>query len=362
MYKNSFTKTLVHIILILLIIFLFSLTRDFLGPIYSVIILLLTPLILSVYLFYAFRPIRNKLYQWTKSKNISALITFLLFILTIVVLLTVITSMIYSQSASFLQTFDLNQTIKSNNFKLPAPIEQYVPTNELINNLQSWLQKTIGSLPKQISNFVSNIGTIGSLGLLILLAFFYLLKDEEVLVENVKDINLGKYHKEILDIFRQIHETLEVYISGQITVVAILGILMFIGYKIIGIEYALSLALIAFVMDFIPFVGPFIGAAPAVLVGLTMGPGMVVKVIILTLVVQQIESNLVTPNVMGRKMDIHPFMVILVVLICMNLFGVLGALIATPLYMVIKIIFHGLQKIYYKKKMMCPIDEEKASS
>lgn len=355
MIKSSFTKYLVNITLVLLIIFLFSITSDFLKPIYNVLMFLLTCLILSVYIFYAFRPIRDRLTQWTKKPTLSAALTFILFLIILAALLSATVNIIYTQSMVFLQGLNFEKILSLNRSELIDRLEDFVPLQDLVQRLQSWLQGSAGKIPSKIGGILGNIGSITSNSLIIILGFFYILKDEDLIVEKIQGFGFGTYHNDILEILSRIHKTLKTYIAGQILVAFVLGILMLIGYLIIGLDYAISLALIAMMMNFIPFIGPFLGAAPAVLVALTISPTMILKVIIVSIIVQQAEGNLITPNIMGKKLDIHPFIVILAVLVCINLFGILGALIASPLYMVIKIIIEGIRKVRMKKKNMCSI-------
>ncbi|MDY3119005.1 MAG: AI-2E family transporter [Peptoniphilus sp.] len=355
MKKSKVLEPLITIALILLIILLFSMTRQFFGPIYNILMSLIVPLILAIYIFYAFRPIRDKLTQWTKKPGLSAVLTFLLFIAITLGLLYITFTMIYDQASSFLRDLDMNALLKYSNSDVFQEINRYVNLNSYVDKFETWLQGIAGDIPRFIANALSNIGAIGSLLLLMILGLFYLLKDEDDAVKTIHYLARGKYYSRIMEILSQIHRTLETYISGQILVAGVLGVLMFIGYTIIGLKYKLSLAAIALVFNFIPFIGPFLGAAPAVLVGLTMGGGMVIKVIVVSIVVQQLEGNVITPNIMGNKLNIHPFVVILAVMICANLFGVLGALIASPLYMCIKIIVKGIRNERFDNKKQCII-------
>ena len=362
MKRSKLIESLVTIALIFLIILLFSVTRQFLSPLYKVIMSLIVPLILAIYIFYAFRPIRDKLTQWTKKPGLSAVLTFLLFIAITVGLFYITLTMIYEQASGFLSDLDVNAIIQYSNSDLFKEINQYVNLSSYMDKFESWLQGFAGDVPRLLASGLSNVGAVGSLLLLMILGLFYLLKDEDHAVEAIHYLARGKYYDRIMDVLSQIHRTLETYISGQILVACILGVLMFIGYAIIGLKYKLSLAAIALVFNFIPFIGPFLGAAPAILVGLTMGGGMVIKVIVVSILVQQLEGNVITPNIMGNKLDIHPFVVIVAVMICANLFGVLGALIASPLYMCLKIIIKGIRNERFDSKNQCAIPEEKPES
>ena len=362
MKRSKLIESLITLALIFLIILLFSVTREFLSPLYSVIMSLIVPLILAIYIFYAFRPIRDKLTQWTKKPGLSAVLTFILFIAITVGLFYITFTMIYEQATSFFKDFDLNALVHYTHTDMYKQINEYVPLDNYVEKFEGWLQGFAGDVPRLLASGLSNIGAVGSLLLLMILGLFYLLKDEDDAVKAIHYLARGKYYDRIMDVLGQIHKTLETYISGQILVACILGVLMFIGYTIIGLKYKLSLAAIALVFNFIPFIGPFLGAAPAVLVGLTMGGGMVIKVIVVSILVQQLEGNVITPNIMGNKLDIHPFVVIVAVMICANLFGVLGALIASPLYMCLKIIIKGIRNERYDNKNQCAIPEEEPES
>ncbi|MBS6525949.1 MAG: AI-2E family transporter [Peptoniphilaceae bacterium] len=361
MTKSKLNENLITVALIFLIILLFSTTRKFLSPVYNVIMSLIVPLILAIYIFYAFRPVRDKLTQWTKKPGLSAVLTFLLFIAITIGLFYVTFTMIYDQAASFFSDFDVKALASYSQSDFYKQINDYVPLGDYIAKFEAWLQGFAGDIPRLLGKGLSNIGAVGSLLLLMVLGLFYLLKDEDDAVKAIQYLARGKYYERIMDILGQIHRTLETYISGQILVACILGVLMFIGYTVIGLKYKLSLAAIALVFNFIPFIGPFLGAAPAVLVGLTMGGGMVMKVIVVSILVQQLEGNVITPNIMGNKLDIHPFVVIVAVMICANLFGVLGALIASPLYMCLKIIINGIRNERFDNKNQCAIPEEEGA-
>lgn len=127
---------------------------------------------------------------------------------------------------------------------------------------------------------------------------FYLLKDDRIFHKKFMSIMPKAYIKEIRDGLRDIDKVLSMYISSQLLVSFILGVIMFIGYLIIGLPNAL---LMAFCNDnkYNSILGPFLGAAPAVLMALTIDMKMVLKVIILAVIVQQAEGDLITPKLSG---------------------------------------------------------------
>ncbi|SIC93771.1 putative permease [Mycobacteroides abscessus subsp. abscessus] len=143
-----------------------------------------------------------------------------------------------------------------------------------------------------------------------------------------------------------IDKTLSTYIIGQFIIAFADGVLMYIGYLIIGLDYALVLALFATFLTVVPFLGPLLGIIPAIFVGLMQEPFMVIKILIVLVAVQQLEGNLITPQVMGKRLNIHPLTVILVLLVAGSLYGFIGILVAIPFYSVVKVIVRDFWKFY----------------
>lgn len=100
-------------------------------------------------------------------------------------------------------------------------------------------------------------------------------------------------------------------------------------------------------MNMIPFIGPWIALAPAIVVALIQDPILVIWVCVVTLVAQQLESNLITPNIMGKSLDVHPLTVITIVLAAGNIGGFIAIIIAIPTYAVLKAI---VKNIYEERK------------
>lgn len=116
------------------------------------------------------------------------------------------------------------------------------------------------------------------------------------------------------------------------------GILCYIAFTLIGLDYALILALVAMVTNVIPFLGPWLGTIPAVIVGLLHSPLKALLVILLVVIIQQIESNILQPQVMGKKLSMHPVTVLSLILVAGSFAGIIGMLLAVPLYAVGKVI------------------------
>lgn len=174
--------------------------------------------------------------------------------------------------------------------------------------ITEWLRSLETNLTDIASNLAGNITTYlgvvaSAIIVLIVVPFvlFYLLKDGERLPKRIISFLPKKYKYEVGEILDEMDDALSNYIQGQIIVSFCVGILIYIGYLIIDLKFALILAFIALFTNFIPFIGPWIGTAPGVIVGLFESPLQALLVVIVAVVVQQIESNLISPQVMGKN-------------------------------------------------------------
>jgi len=160
-----------------------------------------------------------------------------------------------------------------------------------------------------------------------------------------------KYVTKINSILAEMNRLLSFYVQGLAIVCLCVGILSYIGFLIIGLDYALILAIFIMVANIVPFLGPFIGAIPAVIVGLLESPLMMLQVIAVIVIVQQVESLLISPQVMGRKLALSPLAIILVVLVAGRLGGIVGIILAIPIFTMFKIIVsHIYEQIQLNRK------------
>jgi predicted PurR-regulated permease PerM len=158
------------------------------------------------------------------------------------------------------------------------------------------------------------------------------------------------FKEEGLNILKETGETISSYIHGQVAVALTVGIMVLIGYFIINLPFALVMGLVVTVTYFIPYIGLFLGATPAVIVAFFDSPTKVLLVLLVIIISQQIESNLLSPLILGKSLDIHPATIIILLLAAGNLAGVLGMILAVPSYAVVKTIVLNAIKILKARK------------
>ena len=149
---------------------------------------------------------------------------------------------------------------------------------------------------------------------------------------------------------RRVWDDIEVkvggWVRGQLTLMAIVGVVSAIGYYFIGLQYWPALALFIAIAEAIPLIGPYIGTAPAILVALTQpggGLGTVLIVVLFAIVLQTIEANVLIPRVMKNSVGISPLVVIVSILFGSVIAGLAGALVAVPLAGAIQVVIQDLK-------------------
>ncbi|MEQ6354683.1 AI-2E family transporter [Lysinibacillus sp. M3] len=223
---------------------------------------------------------------------------------------------------------------------------------DLIDNMANYVQDIAFAASKGLVSFLQSVVSVSLLAILIPFFFIFMLKDHEKFAPSVYKYFSGERREWVKKTLSEIDGVLRSYIQGQLQISFLLALIMYVGYLIIGLEYSLLLVIFAFFMNMIPFIGPWIAFTPALIVAVVQDPVLVIWVSVVTLVAQQIDSNFITPNVMGKTLDIHPLTVITVILAAGNIAGFIGIIIAVPFYAVLKVIASNIydERNVIKKK------------
>ncbi len=224
---------------------------------------------------------------------------------------------------------------------LPSIINQ---ANDIliINNISS--DQISGSITGQLGSFGSNAVTITagffnsifSVMTMFVITFYSLLYWEQI-TNMVKSLFTGENEKRAEKLIKNLEFGLGAWVRGQITLVIIIGVITYIGLALLGVPYALPLAIVAGLSEVVPVIGPIVGAIPAILAGFTVSPIIGIATVALYFVIQQLENNLIVPTVMRRAIGINPLVTILALIIGTKLYGIMGAVLAVPVAVTIKI-------------------------
>lgn len=209
-----------------------------------------------------------------------------------------------------------------------------IPTANLTQSLTGEFSQFGGSA---IRLTFGVFGAVISTITLLVLTFYMLLQWQNV-VHLISSAFSVKDERRMIKILNDIQRGLGAWVRGELTLVLVIGLLSFIGLTILGIPYALPLAVIAGVLEIVPVVGPIISAIPAILSALLISPVFALATAALYFVIQQLENHLVVPTVMSRAVGLNPLVTIIALLIGGRLIGIGGAILAVPIVVVAKII------------------------
>jgi len=352
MYKKRSFQILVVLVLIFLLILLISKTQFIFEPLLKYISAVAVPVIGAGILYYLTKPVMHFFESFKMNRIVSIILVFLLLIGLISLFILYIFPIAQRQVTNLINNIPFIVHRTQNLIAFLQTYEIHIPeqVDKAIDHFTSNIQAYIENVMSYLFDFITNLITFIASLVLIPFFLFFMLKDGHKLVPFITQIFNEKQSENLRRLLYKIDETLTAFIQGQLIVSFFLGILLFIAYWLIGLNYALTLALFGMIMNVIPFVGPFLAVIPALIVGAIQDPMMLIWVSIATLIAQQIESNLISPNVMGRVLALHPLTVITVILAAGSIAGFLGILFAVPFYAVIKTIFIHFYQMYRQQE------------
>ncbi len=210
--------------------------------------------------------------------------------------------------------------------------------------LQGLLPNLSGNLtaaPVSIVRF--GVGVFGGiLDLIMVLVFtFYLAIERESVHNTIVGLLPSKDKEKLRRLVNQVDDKLGMWLRGQLLLMLVVGGLVYLGLSLIGIPFAVPLAVVAGLLEIIPIVGPIISSVPAILVALALSPIQALSVVFLYILVQQLENNLIVPRIMKNAVGLDPLVVILALMIGGRLAGPFGALLSVPTTAVLLIIYRA---------------------
>ncbi|MCL2677874.1 MAG: AI-2E family transporter [Clostridiales bacterium] len=201
----------------------------------------------------------------------------------------------------------------------------------LEQKLALWLQKAATSV----------IGAFRCLPAVLLapILSYYMLRDKELFLRQAEALLPPRQRPEILRLAGDVNHLLRSFFIGYLLVSFFIGFLTFLALLLLGVRYALLLGVVMAVANLNPFFGPFIGAAPAVLLAFLQKPLLALYVVIAVFIIQQFEGAVLAPKIIGGRIGLHPLTVIFVILAGGYYFSVFGMILAVPAAATIKLVF-----------------------
>ncbi|WP_274649424.1 AI-2E family transporter [Paenibacillus humicola] len=352
---SRFFRICLGAIALLLIIYLIAKDSFLFRPLDKVLNILIVPFMLAGFFYYLLRPIVRYLRRQRLPKTAAILIVYLAFAVVAALFVVVVWPTLQQQIDNFANgtpalVEGFNERFARLQHTRLASMLGFGGT-EMIAKLSELLTDAVNTASSYISNVISAVTNFVIVVATAPIICYYMLKDGGAIPRAILHLVPKRYRKDGREVLEDIDSALSGFIVGRMIITFLLGVMMYIGFLIIGLPYSLLIALIATLLNIIPYIGPILGAIPCVIVAFIDSPAMVLWVLLVVVIAQQIESNLLSPHVYGRRLDIHPLTTILLLLVAADIAGILGVILAIPLYMVAKIVIVRLYRLFLAEKV-----------
>lgn len=299
---------------------------------------LVITLIVSVLSAFVMKPVVKFLeFRLGLRRSLSIAIVFLLAgggtVFTLMQLTPIVISTVQSMYGAFKQ-FNFDEKLKELAVGM-SPHIPFVKPEDLVAKAHDAIDAALQTLSSGMGTFA---GFAVNLAIVPFITFFILAEGDAAMKKLVERVP-NKYFEMTLNVFHKIGRDLVGYLKGWILDSAIIGVLTIIGLTILGVQYSVLIGAFAGVANLIPYVGVAIAATLAVIVSLTQlgNFSMLVPIGIMMLVIRGIDDTIVQPMCFSKSIDMHPLVVILVLIIGHELLGVAGLVVAIPLATVLRV-------------------------
>lgn len=291
---------------------------------------ILSPLFIGFAITWVLNPLVDKLENKGLNRCLSSIVVFVSFVLILALILVLIIPILYHQIIDFTDNIpDLINTLEN-----------------LLNgvDIHKYLEPIMDNMPNM---FISSIKTIlswaGIIGLSLIFSLYLLMDYHKINACIKRMLKKEEYAKLLIGINKEVRKC----VNGTILVATIVFILDTIFFAIFKLPSSLLFGLFCGLTDLIPYVGPYIGGALAVLVGFSESKFLGIVTLIIVVVVQLLENLVLQPYVMSKAIKLHPVTIILALTIVSSLFGIVGMIIATPMLAMLKVTYTFIRKEKY---------------
>lgn len=293
-------------------------------------------LFISLLVAAAFNPYVTRLAKRGVPRAVAALSMYVLLVVFVSLLLGVLLPPLVSQTVSLVNTF-------------PLKGDSAITVD---GTLSQWMSLvSVGDIPNLISRFNPILKAVTSTfsSVITFITFavitFYLLVDWRRLPNLLAIFLPGKNPlRTASQIVDEIEFRIGGWVRGQFLLMLLIGTVTYIGLRLLGIPYALPLAILAGLFEVLPNIGPTLAAVPAILVPIVTEQNFLTALFVMALyiLIQQLENNIIVPKIMQSAVGLHPIITMVLLIAGFKVFGVLGAILSVPLFLVIKVVVYAL--------------------
>lgn len=302
----------------------------------------ISPLFIGFIIAWLFYPLQKKLVDKGMHKILSAILIFLgiigIFLLIVYIFIPVLYNQVNDLISYIPSILTSTGDFVSNHLdKLTIEgVDIESIKQSIITTGQEKVIELTSSLPNNIINIVKGIFSAIGVLMISMVVGIYMLIDFDDITLRFYSLLPKKDKEDYIKLFQNISANAHRVVNGTLLVALMVFICDTVGFAIIGLPMAILFGLFCGLTDLIPYIGPYIGGAAAVIVGFTQGPIIGIGVLVIAIIVQLLESYILQPMVMSKAMQLHPVTIIVGLLLFAHFFGIPGMILATPCMAIIK--------------------------
>lgn len=344
--EGKIIKNFYYLVLIIITLYLTYILRD-----------VLIPFVLGGLLAYALSPavqfLNSRGFSWKISVFIVFVVILVFFLALFIFLVPEVISQFRTLTSQWSQYSEslidkmlegiekLDERYPDSN--ISQTIESFLTT--ISDNLQNYLTHIISGIP----NLVSILANIIFLGFIMTpVALYFFMADATKVRRSLVRMFPSSRRKEYVALFREIDQILGGFIRGRVLISLFVGTCATVGLALMNIDFALAIGVIAGIVEIVPYLGPVVGAIPAIILAATKSPWLVLGVALLFGGINFVEGIFISPNLLGKETGLHPLTVLFALAVGGKLYGALGIIIAIPVAGILK----GLLSHYRKNKKL----------
>lgn len=271
-------------------------------------------------------PVVKKLSKYKVPRGLSVMIVYVSFFAVIGIAIASIIPPLVEQTTSFASF-------------LPTYLENLRINSSIAQDVSKQFVSQLGNLPSQIVGFgLLLISNVISIVTVLIFAFYFLLARNKLEKEGFSNFVGTKISKEITTTIDELEVRLGGWARGQLALMITVGLFNYIGLRILGIQFALPLGILAGIFELIPYMGPFLGAAPAVIIGFGISPVMGLATIALAFLIQQVENYVLVPKIMERSVGVSPIITLISLSIGLRVAGITGVVLSVPIVLTLEVL------------------------
>ncbi|BDR66666.1 AI-2E family transporter [Clostridium tetani] len=302
-------------------------------------------IVISFVIAYILKPVKEVLVKVGIKDGIASFITIFSLIILVVIFVMFLIPSLFRESNNIIVALDRIQMFLDGAYDKIKPLKNNKMGIELLHHIYSKVDTIINKTFMNIFDKTVSLGeNIMDIFIIPIISYYFLVDWKKI---NSRLIVLFpmKIRTVVQRIMKDIDKILTRYIVVQIILSALIGAVTFIILILLKVDFPILLSVINAFFNIIPYFGPILGSIPAILVALTISTKKALWAAICLYLIQQIEGNIISPKFIGDNISMHPLLIIILLIIGGELWGVLGMILAIPLGVIIKVIYEDLN--YY---------------